>query len=1190
MSEATKRPDFILGAVLFAVGLYVSTLPGGQVIGPQLMMAGAGMMIGAIMAQDPEEIIQASARSVSGRDQVAPWRIIYGEPRVGGVITYMGLSGSKNTYLDMILTLSGHEVEAINDLYLDDVLVPISGIAATGKYAGVVWLEKNLGAINQTAFTNLIDRSRPQWQTEGVRFNGAGHYGITPTNTDLGTSTMTLEVLFRPRDTNPATIVTYGGAAGWRLEWLANRRLKFTDASGNGITNDTALDLNQAYQITVLARGAGFHMYRNAISDGSNGIAYDPGTGSRIMYVGSLDGEDEFFKGDIDLIRTFSDVRTQTEITDYQGIPAPIDDTTGNWNINEGSGPTASDNSGNANHITLVASWTSDHVQYGRANVYLRLKWSQKRFPNGIPNIAFDVQGKKVLDPSTFQVVGSIDDTTDKITIAGHGYADGEAKRITSNDTIPPGLAEDTTYWVINSDTNDFELSAEPGGSAIDITGVGAGVIRVMDVAWSENPTLCCLDYLMDPEYGLRVPLLDVDEASINAAASVCAEQVARETEPDENRYDCDGVIFANRTPQNNIERLLTAMGGQMTYVGGKWALYAAAWRITSLDLNEDDITSPIKVRTLIGRADNFNTVKGLYLDPLNNWEPTDYPEVTDAAYVAADGEVVYKDFGLEFTRSVTATQRLAKIFLRRIRNPITVALTTKLVGYQLQPPNTMTLSNDRFGWVDKEFEVSESQLVIEPDSEGAPVLGQRLTLRETGSSIYDWASSEEGDIPGIPKTGLPDPFSVFPPDNIVLASGTDQLDIRLDGTIFSRIKVSWDTVEDEFVLEGGHIDVQYRKSTDTAWNPTGFIPGDETFVFILDVRDGILYDIRIRSVNSLGVPSDWVQIDDYTVIGKTEPPEDVTELTAALNGELVVLDWKNVSDLDLAGYLVRYHTQGTPDWGAGFNLNDTLRSTSDTTGAVPPGLWTFLVKAIDTSGNESTNAVSIDLEVTSLNANIDTAPQADMWDGTRSNFIRHVEGVLVPDSQTLATDMSDEELWDTYVFDPFAISVYTAPEVVLPFAGEVQLYAPVDYILGPEETGAVVVLVEVRVDPDGGGYGSWQPIGGQATYIALKYQFRFTSSNSAENNGVFQEFTPTSDASEHLEEGANLTVANGGTAVVFDQEYYNAPRVSVESLIDGWGYPTGITTIGFTAHVSKDGSPDDGGSVNWEARNFKAN
>ena len=54
------------------------------------------------------------------RQAAAPQDVIYGEIRKGGIITYMETNGSKNRYLHMMLTLAGHEVDSINEIFLKD--------------------------------------------------------------------------------------------------------------------------------------------------------------------------------------------------------------------------------------------------------------------------------------------------------------------------------------------------------------------------------------------------------------------------------------------------------------------------------------------------------------------------------------------------------------------------------------------------------------------------------------------------------------------------------------------------------------------------------------------------------------------------------------------------------------------------------------------------------------------------------------------------------------------------------------------------------------------------------------------------------------------------------------------------------------------------------------------------------------
>ncbi len=68
---------------------------------------------------------------------------------------------------------------------------------------------------------------------------------------------------------------------------------------------------------------------------------------------------------------------------------------------------------------------------------------------------------------------------TEKITVTTHGFSDTDIVRFTTSGTLPAGLEADTDYYVVNKASNDFEVSATPGGTAIDLTSVGVGIHAV---------------------------------------------------------------------------------------------------------------------------------------------------------------------------------------------------------------------------------------------------------------------------------------------------------------------------------------------------------------------------------------------------------------------------------------------------------------------------------------------------------------------------------------------------------------------------------------------------------------------------------------------------------------------------------------------------------------------------------------
>ena len=54
-----------------------------------------------------------------------------------------------------------------------------------------------------------------------------------------------------------------------------------------------------------------------------------------------------------------------------------------------------------ADLVSEITQWTTNHRLRGIAYVYVRLSFDSDVYPNGVPNISFEVQGKKVYDPRT---------------------------------------------------------------------------------------------------------------------------------------------------------------------------------------------------------------------------------------------------------------------------------------------------------------------------------------------------------------------------------------------------------------------------------------------------------------------------------------------------------------------------------------------------------------------------------------------------------------------------------------------------------------------------------------------------------------------------------------------------------------------------------------------------------------------
>lgn len=133
----------------------------------------------------------------------------------------------------------------------------------------------------------------------------------------------------------------------------------------------------------------------------------------------------------------------------------------------------------------------------------------------------------------------------------------------------------------------------------------------------------------------------------------------------------------------------------------------------------------------------------------------------------------------------------------------------------------------------------------------------------------------------------------------------------------------------------------------------------------------------------------------DYTVRGKSAPPADVTNFR--ING--LDLSWNPVPDVDLAGYVIRFNSAADTWWPTATPLHDGLLTESPYTIVNrPSGVVTFLIKAVDTSGNESLNAASISINLgdTGITNIIFREDQHHDFTGTKTNCYVDSSGTLV--------------------------------------------------------------------------------------------------------------------------------------------------------------------------------------------------
>jgi predicted phage tail protein len=161
-------------------------------------------------------------------------------------------------------------------------------------------------------------------------------------------------------------------------------------------------------------------------------------------------------------------------------------------------------------------------------------------------------------------------------------------------------------------------------------------------------------------------------------------------------------------------------------------------------------------------------------------------------------------------------------------------------------------------------------------------------------------------------------------------------------------------------------------------------------------------YDVRVWTIGASQLTSSAYAETVQSILGKFAPPADVQGLTFGIDQNAgAKLAWAPNTDVDLYAYEVRKATSGT-DWASATSLGQ-IKATAFTIG-VQGCVGTYLVKAIDTSGNYSVNAATV-----AVTMPVAPAPVvAGVFSGPNYNLTwNQVLGNLATDHYEIRTDLN---------------------------------------------------------------------------------------------------------------------------------------------------------------------------------------
>jgi len=464
------------------------------------------------------------------------------------------------------------------------------------------------------------------------------------------------------------------------------------------------------------------------------------------------------------------------------------------------------------------------------------------------------------------------------------------------------------------------------------------------DTTWtySDNPALCARDYLVDKKYGLGEAHTLIDETTLIAAADLCDEDVALNGGGTHTRYECNGVMNTDNQIKANIEQILAAMGGRLTYSGGKYFIDAAGYVAPTFEFTEADCVSDIQTQTKQSRRSVYNGVKGIFVSEEKNYKVLDYPAQISSTYEAEDGDPIYLDMPLPFVTNNTQAQRLAKIALLKSRQQVVVTMTVNLKGLQVKVGDTIKLTNERLGYDEKIFEVIDYSLAITSGGN----LAVNLQLIETAAAIYDWATSDEQDFL---SGGVLDLYNGRTVDNVTSLAKSEIGLLGPDGSVSTTVELTWTAPDDAFI---DFYKIRYNKNGTTEYfhaetkEPRILLSG-------IDVTSN--YDFRVQVQNLLGVTSTGTTLSNQQLDGDTTAPSPVTNVDITSGLKNLTVQWTNPNDADFAYVQIYVASSITKPASPVARINGTEFVYPAASGEGKGTIKYFWLEAVDFSGNVST-------------------------------------------------------------------------------------------------------------------------------------------------------------------------------------------------------------------------------------------
>ena len=311
----------------------------------------------------------------------------------------------------------------------------------------------------------------------------------------------------------------------------------------------------------------------------------------------------------------------------------------------------------------------------------------------------------------------------------------------------------------------------------------------------------------------------------------------------------------------------------------------------------------------------------------------------------------------LPFTTNDSQAQRLGKIALNYQRRTQTIAITTTLKFLNVQVGDWVYVTNERLNFSSKTFQVVGTSFAEIGDQDN-PLLGIKLTLKEIDANVFafdvnnDYGTNTSGTI------GDDGAISLSAPTNL---AGTATTALNDDGSSNSKIDVSFTNATGLTPL-GTEVEIRQTNTFGTP-NNMNFVSYPNATTTFQGLQSGQSFFLRARHTYSDDRKSAYTSVIQVNTAGDTSAPSAPSSLSATDNEEGgILITWTNPSEADFQATKV-YRQTGTSTPTNDDNLVATVSGQAgktsqlfenNTHGVSPSTTVQYFVRAVDSSGNHS--------------------------------------------------------------------------------------------------------------------------------------------------------------------------------------------------------------------------------------------